>query len=243
MHTVARFGHELTIERASIGSAGSEPAARSDRPMTAGPPTSSDTGYGGDGRTARRRRNALAVRTAALSLLREGHDRPSARLVADRSGVSIRSIFRHFTSVEQMVEAAVIDFFEDLATRYTPVDESSPSGALEPRIRCFVGSCIDRHRTTAPALRSIGRLTNRSRIVEDHIDAEHRRVNGEIGRVFARELNTMDERDRRIALALAGTAICFETCDRLVGRHALDSDELADVMCTMLRAGIRLRPS
>ena len=60
-----------------------------------------------DGRRARAERNRDAVVEAILELLREGVDQPSANEIAERSGVSVRSVFRHFEDLETLYAAAI----------------------------------------------------------------------------------------------------------------------------------------
>ena len=60
-----------------------------------------------DGRTARRDRNRELVLDAALELFREGHLEPTALQVAERSGLSPRSVFRYFEDTEALLRAAI----------------------------------------------------------------------------------------------------------------------------------------
>src|SRR3954470_18279608 len=49
-----------------------------------------------DGRTARATRTREAVVSAVLDLVNEGNPKPTAREIADRAGVSLRSVYVHF---------------------------------------------------------------------------------------------------------------------------------------------------
>jgi AcrR family transcriptional regulator len=53
-----------------------------------------------DGRAARAERSRRRVVEAMLDLLDEGHVDPTAQQVADRAGVSLRTVFHHFQSME-----------------------------------------------------------------------------------------------------------------------------------------------
>ena len=61
-----------------------------------------------DGRRARRHRSRDLAVDALLDLLDEGVVRPTAQQVAERSGVSLRSIFRIFDDVESLNAAASV---------------------------------------------------------------------------------------------------------------------------------------
>lgn len=59
-----------------------------------------------DGRRMRSERSRLAIIDAALALQEEGILVPTAQQIADRSGVGIRSLFRHFQDMESLFDAA-----------------------------------------------------------------------------------------------------------------------------------------
>src|SRR3546814_2219461 len=60
-----------------------------------------------EGRTARRDRNRLAVLDAVLGLFEEGNLNPGVHEVADRSGVSLRSVYRYFEDLDELITAAI----------------------------------------------------------------------------------------------------------------------------------------
>jgi AcrR family transcriptional regulator len=60
-----------------------------------------------DGRTARRDRNRDAVLDAVLDLFAEDALAPSAVQVAERSGVSLRSVYRYFDDTDELVRAGI----------------------------------------------------------------------------------------------------------------------------------------
>ena len=60
-----------------------------------------------DGRRARRDRNRETVVDAILSLYQEGNVSPSLDEIADRSGVSHRSVFRYFQDLEELYRVAI----------------------------------------------------------------------------------------------------------------------------------------
>ena len=60
----------------------------------------------GDGRRLRREANRQAVIDALVSLYADGHYLPSAAEVAERSGLSPRSVFRYFDDTDDLTRAA-----------------------------------------------------------------------------------------------------------------------------------------
>ncbi len=66
-----------------------------------------------DGRTMRRNRNRSAVIAALLDMIREGNLHPGAAEIAERAGVSHRSIFRYFDDLNDLVRTAIDQAFRD----------------------------------------------------------------------------------------------------------------------------------
>lgn len=60
-----------------------------------------------DGRHARRERNRLAVVDAMLALYGEGDLDPSSDAIAERAGLSPRSLFRYFDDLDDLVRVAI----------------------------------------------------------------------------------------------------------------------------------------
>ena len=89
-----------------------------------------------DGRTLRRTRNRTAVITALLDMIREGDLHPGAAEIAERAGVSHRSIFRYFDDLDDLVRTAIDQAFQDAEplSRITDIGR----GTLEDRVRVYV---------------------------------------------------------------------------------------------------------
>src|SRR5437764_99636 len=58
-----------------------------------------------DGRAARRDRGREAVLDAVIALFEEGHVRPTPEAVAERSGVSVRSVYRYYEDRDDLIRA------------------------------------------------------------------------------------------------------------------------------------------
>ncbi len=93
-----------------------------------------------DGRSARAARTRDAVVEALLSLLDDGNYRPTARQVAERAGVSLRSVYVHFDDLEDLFTAAAHNHFE----RVRDLVQAIPGdGPLESRLDAFVRQEIE----------------------------------------------------------------------------------------------------
>jgi TetR/AcrR family transcriptional regulator of autoinduction and epiphytic fitness len=91
-----------------------------------------------DGRTQRRERNREAVIEALLDIIRGGDIEPSASAIADRAGVSHRSVFRYFADLDDLVRTAVDHEFK----RAYPlgVIPEIGQGSLERRVDALIDS-------------------------------------------------------------------------------------------------------
>jgi AcrR family transcriptional regulator len=58
-----------------------------------------------DGRTLRGERNRQALMDAAMELTNEGNLTPTAQEIAQRAGVGLRGVFRHFGDMEGLIAA------------------------------------------------------------------------------------------------------------------------------------------
>jgi len=85
-----------------------------------------------DGRSARAQRTRDSVVTAVLELANAGDPRPTAKEIADRAGISVRSVYVHFDDLDDLFQAAAARHFEQMSTLLKPVDGSL---ALPERIR------------------------------------------------------------------------------------------------------------
>jgi AcrR family transcriptional regulator len=91
-----------------------------------------------DGRTMRRTRNRTAVITALLDMIREGDLHPGAAEIADRAGVSHRSIFRYFDDLDDLARTTINQAFLDATPLSTIPDPGV--GPLADRISRLVDS-------------------------------------------------------------------------------------------------------
>jgi TetR/AcrR family transcriptional regulator, regulator of autoinduction and epiphytic fitness len=87
-----------------------------------------------DGRTARSQRTREAIVDATIGLLDDGDLRPTAPRIAERAGVSVRSVFQHFDDLERLHSAVAERLVERVAVLVLPID---PTMALETRIATF----------------------------------------------------------------------------------------------------------
>lgn len=104
-----------------------------------------------DGRVARGERTRDAIVEAHTALLREGTLKPTGKIIAERAGISLRTLWLNFNDLEALLEATTAYWLtSDEALRH-PVD---PSLALEQRVDDYCAQRAARLENIAPAVRS-----------------------------------------------------------------------------------------
>jgi TetR/AcrR family transcriptional regulator, regulator of autoinduction and epiphytic fitness len=187
-----------------------------------------------DGRHARRDRNKHLVVAAYLDLVRAGNPRPSVLEVAERSGVSHRSVFRYFTDRDELVQTA-IEHQHQLARPLARMP-IGPDAPLEERLNVFVERRLDLYE----ALGAVARLSRSLATFEPVIAGELRRVRTalrlQIAHLFSPELDAMDDATRRGAIAGVDVLCSFEAVDLLRDDQGLSRKAAALVVTDGLRA-------
>ena len=88
-----------------------------------------------DGRAARAVRTRAAIVDSCVALVEAGDLRPTAPRIAERAGVSVRSVFQHFDDLPALHTAVVQRIVERLAALVVPID---PDLQLDERVATFV---------------------------------------------------------------------------------------------------------
>ena len=98
-----------------------------------------------DGRTARAVRTRDGLVDATIALVEEGDLRPTAPRIAERAGVSVRSVFQHFDDLDSLFAAMGARVVERLAVLIRPIDPEAPlpeRTAEFVRQRCEVAEAV-----------------------------------------------------------------------------------------------------
>ncbi len=187
----------------------------------------------GDGRQRRRRRNVDSVLDAVVSLAGEGNLDPTSEEIAERAGVSHRSIYRYFESRRSLLEAAIAKTFEEVAPTlfFSPLGE----GPLEERIARFVEARVGGYR----AFRDIARAAF-SRIgdpeVAHGVDVSRAALRAQLAEQFAPELSAIDVGRRQTTLLVIDSAFQFESLEYMATSGELGDDEIRIALASQLRA-------
>jgi TetR/AcrR family transcriptional regulator of autoinduction and epiphytic fitness len=186
-----------------------------------------------DGRRARAERNREAVVEAILDLLREGDNSPTADAIAERSGVSVRSVFRHFDDLKSLHAAAVELHSERIAPLFEPPPSTGPvasriDGLATRRARLF--------EEMTPIRRVGERLRGRSEIIDERLAFARRLLRTQLEVVFAPELEAQSANERRELLDALEITTAWGTWDLLRTDQRCSVARARAVMARTLRA-------
>jgi AcrR family transcriptional regulator len=183
-----------------------------------------------DGRSARAARTRQAVVDALLALLHEGRTRPTAREIAARAGVSLRSVYVHFDDLDDLFTAAAAANFEQIRDLLVPVDADRP---LDERIVDLVRRRARVYEAVAPVRRAAKLAEPTSGALHRIIARARRMEQGDTSRVFARELSGRGTQRLETAVQAASGATAWDVLRSELG---LAVDEAITVMTETLRA-------
>lgn len=183
-----------------------------------------------DRRSARAERTRTAVVDALLALLREGRRRPTGREIADRAGVSLRSLYVHFDDLDDLYRAAAAHHLRRHRHLVRPVDPGLPLGE---RVRCFVRQRARLYETTDGVRQAAAFWAPTSPALTEVVAAAHRAGWQEVTRVFAAEL--AGDPARANAVWAASSAALW---DGLRHDRGLGAAEACRVMEVLVRAAL-----
>ncbi len=187
-----------------------------------------------DGRRARRDRNRERVVDAILELYREGDLRPSVNAVAERSGVSHRSVFRYFDDLGELCRVAVERQFMAIFDLWVVPDTGI--GPLDERVERLVEQRLTLYDAAASVWR-VGQTRAPFEPVLARNLEQTAAVNVEqMKQHFANELDGLDP-DRAEFVAEALAAMCsLDVIDLLRHVRELDRPTTAEILSSMLSA-------
>lgn len=138
-----------------------------------------------DGRLARSARTRRAIVDALRSLHHDGDLLPTAPRVAERAGVSVRTVWQHFDDLETLFVAAGERDLEIAMTFLTPIDPDLP---LPDRIELLVDQRSRMYEEMAPVWRAARLKAPFSPQLRANRDRMVRLGRQQLERLFAAEL-------------------------------------------------------
>ncbi len=170
---------------------------------------------------------------ASIALVDEGDLRPTAPRIAERAGVSVRSVFQHFDDLEGLYAAVGDRLVERLSYVGMTIDARRP---VNERIAEVV-----RHRSSlleaiTPIRRAATVHAPFSRVVRARLQAGHDVLRAEIEAAFAPELTARRGTDRTTTLDALDTVLSWTSWDSLRSLNGRSVDEARTVLVRMVSA-------
>lgn len=138
-----------------------------------------------DGRTARAVRTKDAIVDATLALIDEGDLRPTGPRIAERAGVSVRSIFQHFDDLDALFSAVGQRVGVRIAGFIRQIDPADP---LPERARALIDQRTAVLEALTPVLRAALVHAASSTVIREQFQDGHGFFVAQIEEVFAPEL-------------------------------------------------------
>lgn len=189
-----------------------------------------------DGRSARRERNRDAVLDALVELTTEGDDDPSIDDIADRAGVSYRSVYRYFKDRSEMMDAATdraMAWIQPLLLNASgPV---SPNDPLDHRIDSIVDARVEVYYQIADMVRQAMIQSFSNRKIDEHFRNARRLSRRQIHDRFHDELKLFSPQECELRISSVDQILSFFAIDYFVSERNHTRPELE----RYLRGGIR----
>lgn len=169
-----------------------------------------------DGRHLRAERTRTAIVDALLALLDEGELQPSTERIAERAGVSTRSVFHHFRDVEDLLATAADRQLERVLPTIRPV---APDGPLASRLAAYTAQVCRLYARVAPVRRAALIAERTSPTIAARLRQSRAMHRDSVERVFGAELDALSHRDEVLAAVIAATS--FSTWEELCTHQGL----------------------
>lgn len=184
-----------------------------------------------DGRVLRRMRNRDAILDALLELYGEGRLLPTVREVAERAGLTARSVHQHFRDLENLVMALA----ERHAREYRRLYKPAPvRGRLPERAEALVEQRAALFEATGWLRRGARLLEHRARPLRHERETLEALLRRQVEAAFADELRGLAGKERQELLEGLDLLASFETWERLRDRQRLDAERARRVLTKLL---------
>lgn len=180
-----------------------------------------------DGRLLRTERSRQLIIDALCGLVQEGTLVPTAQTVAERAGVGIRTVFRHFADMEALfatIDTQLRDGYEGLYLG------GNRDGTLEERIRHAIERRAAAYEKLSSLMLSTRALMWRSPVLQKNYGRNQRGLRKDLAS-WLPELTGLPT----VRKEMVDAASSFETWDRLRTHQGLSVKACMDVVYEMLR--------
>lgn len=173
---------------------------------------------------------------ALLELFKGGELDPSVDRIAQRAGVSRRSLFHHFENVDSVYAAAIKHHGQQLISMFEYIDDTE---ALYRRLDQFVETRSRVLEFITPVRRGALLRVHDSAVIGHGVRAGQRLLRVEAQRVFSRELERAPTHLRPSLRAAVCNAASWSTWNNLRSEQELDVASSKEALSLMLKRLLR----
>lgn len=192
-----------------------------------------------DGRSARRERNRDAVLDALVQLTTEGEHDPSIDDIADRAGVSYRSVYRYFADRSEMMDAATdraLAWIQPLLLNASgPV---APNDPLDHRIDSIVDARVEVYFQIADMVRQAMVQSFSNRKIDEHFRNARRMSRRQIHDRFHSELKQFTPQECELRISAIDQVLSFLAIDYIINERSHSREELERYLRGAIRAAL-----
>jgi len=186
-----------------------------------------------DGRKARSSRTQRAVARGMLDCLEAGITQPTAKQVAERAGVSVRAVFRHFDDLENLFASVAELQYERVIESLHPVPTTGP---LTKRVAAFVREHTRLNERIAPVRRAAAFYERSSPAIATCRMTLADSVRVDIARTFAHELSALAGTEAEIVLEALAAVVSWSQWEELRAHAGLPRTRARRVVELQVRA-------
>lgn len=186
-----------------------------------------------DGREARAERTKKAVADALVELIEDGDLRPTSKAIAERAGVSERTIFQHFADLETLFSVAARRLGERIVRK---LEYISAEGPFEERIKIYLDEIVYLHESMTPIRRASRLHEPFSPVLEHALRSWRDELRRGIARVFGQELAEQPEETRREIVETLALVATWSSWENMRQHSEMSVDRARSVMARGFRA-------
>lgn len=157
-----------------------------------------------DGRTARAERTRRAIVEAHLALISEGDLRPTGERIAERAGISLRTLWINFKDMETLFEASGVAVLERQDAAFKPVPADLP---LRQRVDAYCRQRAELMQMFAPIFKAAAMREPTSPQLRRNKAKHIERVRREVEELFAQELELAGPGRKELVDALVAASM------------------------------------
>jgi len=187
-----------------------------------------------DGRHLRSERSRAVIAQAMLDLVRNTGQMPTTDAVADRAGVSRRSVFRHYADVSELLTAAYELQRQDAFAHFPPRDPAQ--WREDERIEAFVDRGAALFEYVSPVRRAAVYMAQDYPVLLDLMRDDDALQRSFILNLFGPSFDGVEEGLRQVSLNTMFVISSWSAWDAMRREQGLDMEAARNVIRTSFRS-------